>query len=404
MRSTLFIVLCCGLVGLLGSCKKHLVRDPSDLTVVQKMLVKSDNELAFGVLRGLDASNNGNNFTVCPPDLGNTMGMLISGADGSTRAALQQAMGLSTLSTEDINQGYKDLSDRMLAIDDANISYVQGNSIWYQSGTEIKPAFEQLNQVYYSAGILSANFQDSATQGTMNEWASAHSRGKAPALNPPIGASNHLMAAGAAEFMAPFSMAFNPDNTQLLPFVLSTGATVHAPTMFETNLTFWHYTDNTVQVADLPYGNGNFCLTVVMPQAGVSMQELLANLTNDKWLLWLAGLDSSNTYMLRLPKVELSNPVSMAGALSDMGLSAALNSTASYANLCGSSIKPDAVLQASYLKVSETGLVAAPSTNTVTPPPNRTMMAANKPFLLAVREKATGAILMLAEVNNPFGH
>jgi serpin B len=108
---------------------------------------------------------------------------------------------------------------------------------------------------------------------------------------------------------------------------------------------------------------------------------------------------------IALPKVTVTDKVSMKGLLTQLGMGVAFTGAADFAGLSPQACCIGLVEQAATLQVGEKGTVASaataigvtPSSVEVGPPPVRF----DRPYLMVVTDAATGEPLIMARVTDP---
>lgn len=389
---------------LFASCiKKPTNPSHEEELTVQKRMVHGSNEFGFTALQQInDVEAAGNNVFISPLSLSMALGMTTNGAEGDTKAGMLQTLGASQLSMADVNQTMRDLRSNLLNADPA-VTLNIANAIWYKQNFNIKPAFTQVNELYYDAQITGLNFNDPASKDVINNWVSNQTNGSIPALVDQIAPENIIFLTNAVYFNANWTKAFDTRNTNAWPFTLSDGSTVMADMMYTKNYPYFYYGDASVQIADIPYENGAYSFTVLLPKGSTTLNGLIQSLSQTQWDVWMDALDSTNRPGLYLPKLDLSYNVNLKEVLSAMGMSIAFSpSQADFSNIADANLYITNVTHKTRLTVDETGTEAAGGTSVgvgVTSIPST--MFVNKPFLVVIREKETGAILFVGKIENP---
>ena len=103
---------------------------------------------------------------------------------------------------------------------------------------------------------------------TINAWAAQATDGVVPRLLSALEPDDALVLANAVQFKGEWSQPFDPARTAPLPFHLASGEAVEVPTMQADDLPARYRDDQDFQAVRLPYGEGAFALTVVLPRAG----------------------------------------------------------------------------------------------------------------------------------------
>ncbi|HYD90681.1 MAG TPA: serpin family protein, partial [Flavobacterium sp.] len=134
-----------------------------------------------------------------------------------------------------------------------------------------------------------------------------------------------------------------------------------------------------------------------------SLDDIINSLTNEKWDLWTSSLDTTHGMHLYLPKFELEYEVQLKEPLSEMGMGVAFTDFADFTGINeAGGLMIDEVKHKTYVKVDEEGTEAAAATSVgvviTSLPPSFTV---DKPFIVAIREKAYGSIIFIGKVMNP---
>ena len=153
----------------------------------------------------------------------------------------------------------------------------------------------------------------------------------------------------------------------------------------------------------LPYGDGLYSMSVFLPKPGKSVDELIAMLDDQSWSTWLAAFQTQELE-LSLPRFELEYEKTLNDVLVALGMQDAFDPSA--ADFFGIEADHDLwiseVKHKTYVDVDEEGTEAAAVTGIgvrVTSVPPRIVV--NRPFVFAIRERATGTILFLGVMMDP---
>jgi len=169
--------------------------------------------------------------------------------------------------------------------------------------------------------------------------------------------------------------------------------------------TFNSYSDDVVELIDLPYGDSLYTMTVMMPaDSDKALSEFIAqDLTRQNFDNWIGQVRNRNM-ILELPRFEMEYEIKMNDILISMGMEDLFSS--GEADLSG--INADVQLfvnevkHKTFVSVDEKGTEAAAVTSvgvfvTSVPPSFR----ADRPFVFLIREHNSDAILFMGKVNNP---
>jgi len=159
--------------------------------------------------------------------------------------------------------------------------------------------------------------------------------------------------------------------------------------------------NDSLQLLEMPYGQGNFSMVILLPAPGHSVSALADGLTTETWNRWLA--DTSKAIVdIALPRFKFDYERILNDDLKELGMVKAFG-PADFSN-----INPDAglyismVKHNSFVEVNEEGTEAAAVTvveivETSMPPV--IPFVVDRPFLFAIRETTTNTILFMGKVS-----
>ncbi|HEX5830944.1 MAG TPA: serpin family protein, partial [Gemmatimonadaceae bacterium] len=199
---------------------------------------------------------------------------------------------------------------------------------------------------------------------------------------------------------------FDVAHTHDAPFLSGSGAPV--PALLMTQAATFRYTESAdVQAVELPYGNGAFVMTVLLPKPGRTLATLVNELDAARWD-GIVGAMRAQEVELFLPKLQLREHSLLNDALAAMGMEPALCSGggADFSRLSplGRSLCISHVLHDTFVDVHEEGTEAAAVTTVVVgivSAPVRPTMRVDRPYLFAVRERFSGTILFMGAISSP---
>nr|MDA3879074.1 serpin family protein [Prolixibacteraceae bacterium] len=212
----------------------------------------------------------------------------------------------------------------------------------------------------------------------------------------------------AIYFNGTWAKEFNPESTQPMGFSVSDDGFVAVDMMGRVD-TLDYQKNETFSAIRMPYGKGNFNMMVFLPNDNKTVDDVAASYTSENWKNWQDNFTETQNVDIRFPKFKVEYEKTLNGILKDMGMNLAFTAQADF-----SSINPARDLFISFVKhktfieVDEEGTEAAAVTiigfeNTSVNPdePQKINFHCTKPFLYAITEKDTGAILFMGKVGNP---
>ena len=403
------------LVALLVSCKKSSDVNPSEQPYKQKIflnekaqaIVEADNTFGINLFKKLNdlSEEEGANMIISPLSVSIALGMTYNGSEGETKEAMENALGFSGLSVEEINQSYQTLINALTTVD-PKVTMEIPNSIWYRDTFSVLQDFIDLNQNYFYAKVLPLDFNDPASVGIVNNWVAEGTHNKIIEIIDGIDETAVIFLINAVYFNGTWKFEFDEQNTQLQPFYLSNGTTKQVD-MMQQEATLNYTANNLFEAVDLYYGSGNFSMVIILPRETYSTEDIIAEMNAVKWSAWINSFSEANIH-LSLPKFKLEYEERLNDALIELGMGIAFDPfTADF-----SKINPDYQLYIGFVKhktfidVNEEGTEAAAVTIvgielTSAGDDQPYYFYVNRPFLFAIKERDTKAILFLGKVMEP---
>ena len=229
-------------------------------------------------------------------------------------------------------------------------------------------------------------------------------KGKIPRLLDDISQNEVLFLINAIYFKGKWRDAFERNDTRDGPFHGADGQDRTVPLMWQEGELQYAETD-VYQAVDLLYGNGAFAMTVLLPRTGVTPAEVLAGLNPESWTT-LAQRFNEAEVTLTLPRFRLEYARRLNDDLVALGMGIAF-STASADLYRIADVRPERLYltrvdQKTFVEVNEEGTEAAAATGVgvgVTSAPMSVEMQVDRPFVFAIRERLSGAVVFLGVMN-----
>ena len=368
-------------------------------------MVSSGTDFAFTFFKQVADEFSGNLF-VSPYSLGMALGMLYNGAENETKKEIAAVMGMSGYTPEQVNNYYQTLTKGLLAVDTkTNLSVA--NAIWTDKGFPLKKNFSDLNKLYYDAEIRTMDFSQPSALQAINDWSNEKTKGTIPRileeLEPPT------VLANATYFKSAWTVPFEKSGTTKKPFYNHDGTTSTVEMMHQKEMPL-HYTHTAdYELVRLPYSNGSFSMNILLPKEGVDIDEVLESLDGKTWETLTSALYGNTVHVtLSMPRFTIENELELNDVLKAMGMPRAFSDKyAQFLAMLDTHSWVGRVLQKSYIDVSEEGTEASAVTVIVMcmsdggplPPPQYATVVVNRPFIFAITEQSTGAILFMGKVN-----
>jgi serpin B len=380
---------------------------PFALSTAQKMLIESDNRFGIKLFQKIVETGGDENVFISPLSVAMCLGITYNGAAGGTREAMAQTLELSGLSIEQVNESYRYLIETLTGLD-PTVRFDIANSMWYnQTFPEPRAEFLAACQEYFSALVTGLDFSAPDAAATINAWVEENTKGRIDQIvDDPINPLYVMFLINAIYFKGDWTYRFDRDLTEDAPFTLPDGSQKTCQMMAQRGR-YWHYDGDGFWALDLPYGDADFRMTIVLPDEGVDLDSLIASIDPQDWdrtLMddWLTRLrrDSLDIF---IPKFTLEYEIKLKEVLAALGMGVAFTTSADFTNMYASGgVWINQVKHKTFVEVNEEGTEAAAVTSTVVAAgviEDRFLVY--RPFVFVIRENYSKTILFIGKIVDP---
>jgi serpin B len=375
---------------------------PRALTAAERGVIASSNQFAFGLLREADRERAGKNLFLSPLSASLALGMTMNGARGETFDAMRGALAFGSLSQHDINASYRGLIDLLTDLD-PKVQMEIANSIWHRDTFPFEATFFDTTRTYFDAEVAGLDFDSPASIARINDWVKTKTSGKITDIVDTIDRRTVMFLVNAIYFKGSWTQRFDPSATHDAPFFDAAGQRVlRTVKMMRRDGPIRHYSGAGFEAVDLPYGNGAFSMTILLPNRGGDAGAVLASLDAAKWGQVVDGL-AERQMGIAMPRFRLEYEQHLVESLKALGMGRAFDG-ADFSGMSprGRELFISDVLQKTFVEVNEEGTEAAAVTKVevgVTSLP--ATFTVDRPFVFAIREKFSGTILFMGKIVEP---
>lgn len=343
------------------------------------------------------------NLFVSPLSLHIALGMLLNGAEKETADEIQKTLKMDAVALADLNAAYKTLIND-LPVADSKVSLGLANSVWYRNDFSIENDFQSVLKNSFESEVTGLPFNDAA-KDRINKWASDKTNGKIPTVLDQIQPQHVMFLLNALYFKGDWQTRFDAGKTQDTPFRLENGQSKNVKMMFAES-DFKVGAGSNYDAVRLPYANGQFNMTLLIPKGQNSVDAVLNDITGEGWTKLNSGMVERGI-TVGLPRFTFKYSAQLKGTLQGMGIKRAfvegdaqLNKINKIAQLYVDFVKQDA-----YLGIDEKGTEAAAVTTigvgvtSAGPEPPR--FICDRPFGLIISENTSNTILFMGRIKNP---
>lgn len=328
--------------------------------------------------------------------------MLLNGAEAETADQIQKALKVDQVSLSELNAAYQTLIND-LPVADPKVNLGLANSVWYRNNFKVENDFQSVLKHSFGAEIAGLPFDD-ASKDRINQWASDKTNGRIPKVLDQIAPEHVMFLLNALYFKGDWKHEFDPKKTVDAPFNLESGQSKNVRMMYSKS-TFKAGAGSNYDAVQLPYANGQFNMTLLIPKGSAKVDEVLRGISGTGWAQLTAGLSEQNI-TVGLPKFTLNYSSRLNETLQSMGIARIFDRGAQLGKINkAADIYVDFVKQDAFLGIDEKGTEAAAVTTIgiglTSAGPQEPRFICDRPFALIISENTSNTILFVGRIKNP---
>lgn len=366
------------------------------------------NAFGFDLLREAPAGN----AVISPASIALALGMARAGTAGETATQMDAVMhGLwpagGPAGVAAFDRALIGLSSTFVDADGQpqSIELHLANASFAQRDLAFEAAYLDALAAGFDAGQRLTDFRANpeAARSAINGWVSDQTNGRIPDLLGSLDPATRLVLVNAIYLRAPWMNPFSPDATADAAFARADGTTVSVPTMNQLLDDANYAFGSGWQAVELPYGQGSLVMDIIVPD---DLATFCASLDGASWTQLTSGMGRT-AVRLALPRFSAESRLSLADTLAGLGMPDAFNpDRADFSGMTGAEkLFISAVVHQANISVDEKGTEAAAATavgmSATALPASPVEFRVDRPFLFAVRDTASGAILFLGRITDP---
>jgi serpin B len=212
-----------------------------------------------------------------------------------------------------------------------------------------------------------------------------------------------MLLINAIYFNGKWRYQFDKNETATDDFFTADGSVVDADMMHIESAYKMFYNED-LTIAELPYGQGNFVMDVILPAEGKTCADILPMLTDTNWNTWVENMNEREME-LYMPRFKYEYKIELKDVLSSMGMSVAFSGGADFSNISDQGLAISKVLHQTYIDNKEEGTEAAAVTvimfENTSIPPEPGVIRLDRPFYYIIRETSSNTIVFMGLTANP---
>lgn len=428
MKQTKFLIAALLLGSMLGACSSsesieeagepkyvNMYQEvkPVRLTAEQTVFANDNNGFTLNFFQSLNGKMKNRSIVCSPLSITYVLSMVNDGATGITEQELEQTLGFHAGGIQAVNNYCKNLIDNLPHVDE-KVQLNIANAIFVNEKYQLKKQFQQDMANYYDAKAEALDFSSPSTLDRINGWCDEKTRGMIPTILERVEPLTVSYLLNAIYFKAEWASMFEKNETREETFTTPDGET-RVPLMHQ-NVYMNYLRNDQYAAVSIPYGNGQWMMTVMLPEDGKTTDDVISSLAVSGWSTdFLKNpLREARRYAvdLKLPRFETAFDTDDAGGLIEllkgMGIRRAFDgNSAEIPNMCeNGNLYISMMKQKAKIKVNEEGSEAAAvtiagvnftSAGGDTQEPPKATFHANRPFVYLIHEQSSGVILFVGK-------
>ncbi len=354
----------------------------------------------------LAAKKPDSNVVVSPYSVSTALSMAYNGAGSKTKTEMQNVLDYSGLSDEAVNQQNSSLYKSLMHVNPSSELTV-ANAMFANKNFEFVKAFMDSNQKYYGAKLETLDFADLSTVNKINNWVKDNTKNKIPSILDKVAPDAILYLVNAVYFKGVWLDEFKKDETQPVDFKLSNGGKKTVE-MMNRSAKMSYFAGNNFQAVMLPYKDKRLQMCIFLPDKKSNITAFINSLTPESWSQWREQFRKEEGH-LGLPRFKVEYKTELSEVLKAAGMPCAFeDNCADFKKMIEQNAMISRVLHKTYLEVNEKGTEAAAATAiemSVTSAPMNPKppfeMICDRPFVVAIQDEKTNAILFLGAIVDP---
>ena len=362
------------------------------------------NQLGFEALSGLDKNEDGNVF-ISPISIWTALNMTYHGADGKTKAEMEEVLGLENIDSDALLSADHDLLMEQAA-DNQEVELYLANAVWFREDMEINAAYQEALETYYQAKIYPLTTADA-----INDWVAEQTNDRIDHMADDISPDLILFLLNAVYFQGDWTYPFDETLTEEQEFSLEDGSTIETPmmTLYKKDLHYWE--DENVQVVSLPYEEEETIqMQIFLPSEDTSFSNFREDFSLEKWQESMDALEQQIGTVL-LPSFTLEYESELNDFFIHLGMEQAFDpNQADLSNMFEGTDASDAyisrIFHKTFIDVDEEGTEAAGATSVEVEETSAVLedtftMNINRPFLFTITNTEEDIILFMGSIEQP---
>ncbi|XP_068441796.1 serpin H1b [Clinocottus analis] len=396
------------MTNIVAFCLLVLVTSAEEKKLSSHVTTLADNSanLAFRLYHNMAKEKDTVNILISPVVVASSLGMVALGGKASTASQVKTVLSVDKLKDEHLHAGLSELLSEVSDAKTRNTTWKINNRLYGPSSVTFAEDFVKSSKKHYNYDHSKINFRDKRSAvNSINEWAAKSTDGKLPEITKDVQNPDGAMIVNAMFFKPHWDETFNDKMVDNRIFLVTRSFNIEVPMMHRTGLYDFHDdTENRIYVLNMPLGQKQASMILIMPYHLEHLERLEKLLTRKQVDTWVSKMES-RPVAISLPKIALEVSHNLQKHLAELGLTEAVDkSKADLSNISGKKdLYLSNVFHASALELDVAGNPFDTSIFGSGKLTNPKLFYADHPFIFLVKDNKTNSILYIGRVVKPKG-
>jgi serpin B len=367
---------------------------------------------AFGLDIYSQLAADGDNLVFSPSSIALALAMARAGARGTTAEEMDAVLHevasdehAAWLNALDLALGNRTGTFRDASDEEQEVTLGIANTSFAQGDMNLEQAYLEALASRFGSGVQLVDFRSEteAARRLINAWVNEQTRQRIPELLQPgvLDEMTRLALVNAIYLKAAWQNPFEEELTSDGRFALTDGSRITVPMMSLLEPLPYARGDEW-EAVELPYVGGSLAMTVIVPDDIAAFEGSL----DPDVLASVVGALEERSVQLSFPRFGIETKTELGEVLAALGMPTAFTDMADFSGITTDyPLAISAVVHQANIDVDEAGTEAAAATaviiGAVSAPIVDVTLDVDRPFLFALRDKPTGAVLFLGRVMDP---
>jgi serpin B len=367
---------------------------------------------AFGLDIYSQLAADGDNLVFSPSSIALALAMARAGARGTTAEEMDAVLHevasdehAAWLNALDLALGNRTGTFRDASDEEQEVTLGIANTSFAQGDMNLEQAYLEALASRFGSGVQLVDFRSEteAARRLINAWVNEQTRQRIPELLQPgvLDEMTRLALVNAIYLKAAWQNPFEEELTSDGRFALTDGSRITVPMMSLLEPLPYARGDEW-EAVELPYVGGSLAMTVIVPDDIAAFEGSL----DPDVLASVVGALQERSVQLSFPRFGIETKTELGEVLAALGMPTAFTDMADFSGITTDyPLAISAVVHQANIDVDEAGTEAAAATaviiGAVSAPIVDVTLDVDRPFLFALRDKPTGAVLFLGRVMDP---